>query len=86
MTKSKRSDACYVKVIVVLNEDKKVVGMHYTGPNAGEVIQGYAVAVKAGLKWEDFTDTIGIHPTTAEEFVTLNVTKRENLEANKDGC
>lgn len=86
MSKGKRPDLCYAKVITLLNEDKKIVGMHYTGPNAGEVMQGYAVAIKCGVKWEDFEDTVGIHPTCSEEFVTLTETKRANADAKKDGC
>lgn len=50
---------------------QKVVGMHMVGPDAGEAIQGFAVAVKAGLTKDQFDGTIGIHPTMAEEFVTL---------------
>jgi glutathione reductase (NADPH) len=45
--------------------------MHMAGPDAGEIIQGFAIAVKAGLTKAQFDVTIGIHPTAAEEFVTL---------------
>ena len=41
------------------------------GPDAGEVAQGFAVAMKAGATKADFDSTIGIHPTSAEEFVTM---------------
>jgi len=85
-TKPRNGELCYTKSITIINEGYKVVGLHYCGPNAGEVIQGFAVAVKAGLKWEDFTDTVGIHPTTAEEVVTLSVTKREQEDVTKTGC
>lgn len=57
--------------MLVEKDTQKVVGMHMCGPDAGEVIQGFAVAVKAGLTKEQFDATIGIHPTMAEEFVTL---------------
>jgi len=43
-----------------------VLGLHYAGPNAGEVMQGYAVAMKIGLTKEQLDSTIGIHPTCAE--------------------
>lgn len=49
--------------------------MHYFGPNAGEVTQGYAVAIKMGATKKDFDKTVGIHPTCSEEFTTLDVTK-----------
>jgi len=77
---------CYSKVVTVINENYRVVGVHYVGPNAGEVIQGYAVAVKAGVNWETFTDTVGIHPTCSENIVDMYVTKREQAEVAKTGC
>lgn len=49
--------------------------MHYVGANAGEIIQGYGVAFKMGLKKSDLDNTVGIHPTITEEFVNLKVTK-----------
>ena len=45
---------------------ERVLGAHYVGPNAGEVIQGMAVAMRAGATKAHFDDTIGIHPTCAE--------------------
>jgi glutathione reductase (NADPH) len=49
----------------------RVVGVHMVGADAGEIIQGIAVAMKAGATKAVFDSTIGIHPTAAEEFVTL---------------
>lgn len=57
--------------MIVEQSSQKVIGMHMAGPDAGEIIQGFAVAVKAGLSKDMFDSTIGIHPTAAEEFVTL---------------
>jgi glutathione reductase (NADPH) len=48
-----------------------VVGAHMIGADAGEIIQGVAIAVKLGATKTQFDATIGIHPTAAEEFVTL---------------
>jgi len=48
-----------------------VVGLHMVGPDAGEIVQGFAVAMKAGATKAIFDATIGIHPTAAEEFVTM---------------
>ena len=59
-----------MKMIVVRSTDQ-VVGMHMVGPDAPEIIQGMAVAIRAGATKAVFDSTIGIHPTTAEEFVTL---------------
>ena len=61
--------------LVVDHASDKVLGVHMVGPDAGEIIQGFAVAAKAGLKKADFDATIGIHPTAAEEFVTLREIK-----------
>jgi len=57
-------------------EGSKVVGVHILGPHAGEVIQGLAVAMKAGAKKSDFDATIGIHPTAAEEWCTMRTKTR----------
>ncbi|MGR8997471.1 MAG: glutathione-disulfide reductase [Gammaproteobacteria bacterium] len=59
-----------MKMIVVRSTDQ-VVGMHMVGPDAPEIIQGMAVAIRAGSTKSVFDSTIGIHPTAAEEFVTL---------------
>eukprot|EP00615_Pteridomonas_danica_P012312 CAMPEP_0114336126 /NCGR_PEP_ID=MMETSP0101-20121206/5496_1 /TAXON_ID=38822 ORGANISM="Pteridomonas danica, Strain PT" /NCGR_SAMPLE_ID=MMETSP0101 /ASSEMBLY_ACC=CAM_ASM_000211 /LENGTH=568 /DNA_ID=CAMNT_0001467939 /DNA_START=317 /DNA_END=2023 /DNA_ORIENTATION=- len=66
--------------------DLKVMGLHYLGPNAGEVIQGYAVAVKKGCTYDDISSTVGIHPTTSEQFTTLKVTKSSGEDAAAGGC
>ena len=60
----------YMKVIVDADSDR-VVGMHMVGDEAGEIIQGMAVAMRAGLTKAVLDGTIGIHPTAAEEFVTM---------------
>jgi glutathione reductase (NADPH) len=57
--------------LVVDADSQRVVGAHMLGPDAGEVIQGIAIAVKLGATKAQFDATIGIHPTAAEEFVTM---------------
>ncbi|MBK8132235.1 MAG: glutathione-disulfide reductase [Gammaproteobacteria bacterium] len=57
--------------LVVNGDDDRVLGCHMLGDHAGEIIQGFAVAVCMGATKADFDRTIGIHPTAAEEFVTL---------------
>ncbi len=57
--------------LVVDRSSERVVGVHMLGSDAAEVVQGFAVAVKMGVTKRQFDATIGIHPTAAEEFVTL---------------
>ncbi|AXQ31253.1 glutathione-disulfide reductase [Solimonas sp. K1W22B-7] len=59
-----------MKLVVDAASDR-VLGCHMVGPEAGEIIQGLAVALKAGATKRVFDDTLGIHPTAAEEFVTM---------------
>ena len=71
-----RPDRVLMKLIVS-QETRKVLGCHIVAPEAGEMIQLAGVAVKMGATKEDFDRTIGIHPTAAEEFVTLRTRTRE---------
>ena len=57
--------------LLVDRKSDRVIGLHMIGPDAGEIVQGFAVAIKAGATKADFDATIGIHPTSAEEFVTM---------------
>ncbi len=57
--------------LVVDDASDRVVGLHMVGADAGEIVQGFAVAMKAGATKAVFDSTIGIHPTMAEEFVTM---------------
>ncbi|MCC5874506.1 MAG: glutathione-disulfide reductase [Gammaproteobacteria bacterium] len=57
--------------LIVSAADDRVVAAHMVGPDAGEIIQGLAVAIKAGATKAHFDATVGIHPTAAEEFVTM---------------
>lgn len=65
-----REEKGVMKLVVDAASDR-VVGCHMVGPDAPEIVQGFAVAVRAGLSKADFDRTIGIHPTSAEELVTL---------------
>ncbi|GLX91629.1 glutathione-disulfide reductase [Pseudomonas fragi] len=60
----------FMKLVVDANTDK-VLGCHMVGPEAGEIVQGLAIALKAGATKQHFDETIGVHPTAAEEFVTM---------------
>ncbi|WP_404418968.1 glutathione-disulfide reductase [Marinospirillum sp.] len=74
-TLSGNPSRCLMKLVVDAASDK-VVGCHVVGPDAGELVQGIGIAVKAGLTKADFDATIGIHPTSAEELVTLRSVTR----------
>lgn len=69
-TLSGSSERTLMKLIVDAASDR-VVGLHMVGAEAGEIVQGFAVAMQAGATKAQFDATIGIHPTAAEEFVTL---------------
>jgi glutathione reductase (NADPH) len=57
--------------LVCVGPDERVVGLHVIGPGADEMLQGFAVAVKMGATKRDFDETVAIHPTASEEFVTM---------------
>tara|TARA_B110000503_G_scaffold106344_1_gene158785 strand:+ start:5207 stop:6583 length:1377 start_codon:yes stop_codon:yes gene_type:complete len=57
--------------LIVDEKSQKVIGAHMIGPDSAEIIQGIAIAIKAGALKSDFDATIGIHPSAAEEFVTM---------------
>ena len=67
---SGRDEGTFLKMIVRRSDDV-VLGIHMVGPDSGEIIQGLAVAMVAGATKAQFDATVGIHPTAAEEFVTL---------------
>jgi glutathione reductase (NADPH) len=80
-TVSGSGERTLVKLIVDDASDR-VLGAHMVGAEAGEIVQGLAIAIKAGATKAQFDATIGIHPTAAEEFVTLRVPVPDN---NDDG-
>ena len=69
-TLSGSDERSFMKLIVDAVTDR-VIGLHIVGEGAGEMLQGFAVAIKAGATKADFDATIGIHPTSAEELVTM---------------
>ena len=70
LTLTESQEKTLMKLIVDAKTDR-VLGVHMVGPDAGEIVQGIAIALKAGATKQVFDETIGIHPTAAEEFVTL---------------
>jgi glutathione reductase (NADPH) len=71
-TLSGRQEKIMMKLLVQASSGK-VVGLHVVGMDAPEIVQGFAVAIKSGLTKQQFDQTIGIHPTAAEELVTMRV-------------
>jgi thioredoxin reductase (NADPH) len=76
----------YCKLICNKTDNLRVLGFHFLGPNAGEVTQGFSAAVRAGLTYQDVIDTVGIHPTDAEQVVGLVITKSSGESPKPPGC
>jgi len=78
---------CLAKLICDKSQNDRVVGLHFMGPNAGEVVQGFALPLLMGATKQQFDDLVGIHPTAAEEFTVLTVTKESQATPLKAaGC
>jgi len=69
--KEKRAKQRSVMKLITAGDDERVVGCHVIGDGADEMMQGFAVAIRMGATKKDFDDTVAIHPTSAEEFVTM---------------
>ncbi|KAG9142915.1 hypothetical protein Leryth_016279 [Lithospermum erythrorhizon] len=78
-------DRAFMKLIVCAKTNK-VIGLHMCGDDSPEIVQGFAIAVKAGLTKADFDSTVGIHPTSAEEFVTMRTPARKIRRSNSEVC
>ncbi len=70
LTMTDCQERTFMKLVVDAETDN-VLGCHMVGPEAGEIVQGLAIAMKAGATKQHFDETIGVHPTAAEEFVTM---------------
>ncbi|KAL9997217.1 putative glutathione-disulfide reductase [Helianthus debilis subsp. tardiflorus] len=77
-------DRVFMKLIVSAKTNK-VVGLHMCGEDSAEVVQGFAVAIKAGLTKAQFDSTVGVHPTSAEEFVTMRTPTRKIRNSSSGG-
>ncbi|MGL4812666.1 MAG: glutathione-disulfide reductase [Beijerinckiaceae bacterium] len=75
-TIAKREERTYMK-LVVDGFSNRVLGAHMLGPDAGEIIQSLAVAVKMGATKRDFDQTMALHPSAAEEFVTMRSPRKD---------
>ena len=79
-------NACYAKLVVDKADNERVLGFHYLGPNAGEVTQGFGIAMRMGATKANFDSLIGIHPTTAESLTTLEISKSSGVDPSASGC
>ncbi len=75
LTLTENPERTLMKLVVDADSDR-VLGCHMVGPEAGEIVQGLAIALKAGATKQLFDETIGVHPSAAEEFVTLRTPTR----------
>lgn len=69
------STPCLSKLVCLKTENERVLGFHFIGPNAGEICQGYALAMHCGVTKKQFNKLVGIHPTDAESFTAMDITR-----------
>jgi thioredoxin reductase (NADPH) len=86
LSSGRPENSCYAKLICDKNDNERVIGLHYLGPDAGEVVQGYAVAMRCGATYKDFHDTVGIHPTVSEKICDMRISKSSGDSADSSGC
>ncbi|RMX52297.1 hypothetical protein pdam_00010349 [Pocillopora damicornis] len=82
----RKVEQCYIKAVCLREGDQQVLGLHFLGPSAGEVIQGFSAAMRCGLSYHSLSSTVGIHPTCAEEVVKMHITKRSGDDPTVTGC
>ncbi|GKT31575.1 Thioredoxin reductase SEP1 [Aduncisulcus paluster] len=81
-----------VKIVVMRTDESipfeksKIVGLHYSGINAGEIMQGYGVSIRRGITKDQLDETIGIHPTTAEGLLDATMAGRVGGSFSKTSC
>lgn len=80
------NNVCYAKLICLKSQNLRVIGFHIFAPNAGEITQGFALAFKFGATLSHFHQIVGIHPTSAEIFTTLTISKSSGDDINAKGC
>ena len=75
-----------MKVITERDSAQKVLGIHYFGPGAEEVIAGLALSMKLGLTKKDLDSQIAVHPSVSEDLYNLHITKRSKEDHRKTDC
>lgn len=73
------------KLVCLKSQEEKVLGFHFVGPNAGEITQGFALAVRLGAKKSDFNKLVGIHPSDAESFCAMGITRSSGVSFTAEG-
>ncbi|KAM6155066.1 thioredoxin reductase 2, mitochondrial isoform 2-T2 [Rhynchocyon petersi] len=77
---------CYIKMVCLREPPQPLLGLHFLGPNAGEVTQGFALGIRCRASYAQLVRTVGIHPTCAEEVTKLRISKRSGLDPTVTGC
>ena len=85
MVENRNETECFSKIVVDMDTGL-VAGIHYMGPNAGDIIQGWALCVKKGVTYRELIETVGVHPTCGEEIVNTTASKSSGEEIAKAGC
>ena len=75
-----------MKVITKRESNQRVIGIHYFGPAAEEVISGLALGMKLGMTKYDLDKQIAVHPSVSEDLFNLNITKRSKQDHRKTDC
>ncbi|XP_030623740.1 thioredoxin reductase 1, cytoplasmic [Chanos chanos] len=75
---ARNKNSCYAKVICHIPDNRRVVGLHVLGPSAGEIIQGFAAALRCGLTKDQLDTTVAVHSVCAQVLTNLTVTQRES--------
>uniref|UniRef100_H0XQT2 thioredoxin-disulfide reductase (NADPH) n=2 Tax=Otolemur garnettii TaxID=30611 RepID=H0XQT2_OTOGA len=86
MVPGRDASQCYIKMVCLREPPQLVLGLHFLGPNAGEVTQGFALGIRCGASYAQVMRTVGIHPTCSEEVVRLRISKRSGLDPTVTGC
>ena len=81
-----RSPECLAKVVCLRSQNERIIGLHFIGPKAGEVMQMGAVAMRMGATKAALDDSIAIHPTIAEAFTGMSVTRRSGKSYTGGSC
>ncbi|XP_054155150.1 thioredoxin reductase 1, cytoplasmic-like [Oppia nitens] len=79
-------NSCFAKIICLRSENERLLGFHYLGPNAGEVTQLIGLPLKMKATKTDLDGLIGIHPTCAEVFTSMDITKRSGIAPDMKSC
>lgn len=82
----KETNHNFAKMICNMSDNERVLGIHYLGPNAGEILGGFGMALVMGATKSDFDRLVGIHPTAGEVFTTMKITKRSGADIDGEDC